>query len=146
MSIPSRELPTYKGRYIGVVALTIAQTLVGFVHLAFGLWLLFSTHIELFAGLLGSSSVPDAYGIYTVVFGFLTLVFAGELWGHKWVGWVGNVAIALFVIMADFLVLLNLPSIPGIPKFAGLGEIVYSILVIIYLNQRHVKARYEISA
>ncbi|MCW4019277.1 MAG: hypothetical protein NWF00_11470 [Candidatus Bathyarchaeota archaeon] len=44
--------------------------------------------------------------------------------------------------MADSLVLLNLPSVPGIPRLAGVGEIPYSILVLIYLLEPKIRKQY----
>jgi len=72
----------------------------------------------------------------------LTVVFAVFIWQGKKAGWVGTIAVSLFVIVADSLTLLDLPSIPGIPKFAGFGEITYSILIMIYLCTRQVRAKY----
>jgi hypothetical protein len=71
-------------------------------------------------------------------------MFASLLWLQSRWGWVGTVAVSVFVIAADSLTLLNLPSIPGIPKFAGFGEITYSIIVIVYLLQAHIKIAYRI--
>ena len=114
--------------------------LVGFIHVVFGFWMLVSPHVAPFAGILGSSSGPDIYSVYTITFSLLTLLFAVGLWQQKRGGWIGTVAVGLFVIIADSLTLLNLPSIPGIPKFAGFGEITYSLLVIAYLLQGHIES------
>jgi hypothetical protein len=43
------------------------------------------------------------------------------------------------------LPLLNLPSIPGIPRFAAVAEIIYSLVVLLYLSQTHVRNKYKIS-
>ena len=137
MKNPPRTLPTYRGRSIGIVTLVVAQVLVGFIHVVFGAWMLFSPHMAPFAGILGSSSGPDIYSVYTITFSLLTLLFAVGLWNQKRWGWIGTVAVAVFVIIADSLTLLNLPSVPGIPKFAGFGEITYSILILLYLSQQH---------
>jgi hypothetical protein len=51
----------------------------------------------------------------------------------------------MFVIAVDALTLLNLPSIPGIPKAAAVPEIIYSLLVLLYLSQTHVRIKYDIS-
>lgn len=139
-------MPTYRGKNIGIVALVAAQLLVGFIHAVFGMRILSSSHVENFADVVGFSSGPDVYGVYTTAFGFLTLLFAAGLWLQKQWSWVGTAAVAVFVIAADSLTILNLPSIPGIPKFAGFGEITYSILVLVYLGQWHVRAKYRIVA
>ena len=82
------------------------------------------------------------YDVYTFVFGLLALVFAVFIWQGKKVGWIGTVAVSLFVIAADSLTLLDLPSIPGIPKFAGFIEIAYSVLVVGYLLQTRIRRKY----
>ena len=135
----------YKGRSLGIVFLIGAQVLVGFIHVVFGFWLLTATWIPSSVGVFGSSSAPDIYSVYTIVFGFLTLLFAVLLWFQKRGGWVGTLAVLVFVIVADALTLLDLPSIPGIPKFAGYGEITYSIFVVLYLFQPHVRTKYGIT-
>lgn len=83
-----------------------------------------------------------AYDVYTFVFGLLALVFAVFIWQGKKLGWVGTVAVSLFVIVADSLTLLDLPSIPGIPKFAGYTEIAYSVLIVVYLCGSRVRKKY----
>ena len=135
----------YKGRSLSIVFLIAAQVLVGFIHVVFGFWLLTATWIPSSEGIFGSSSAPDIYSVYPLVFGFLTLLFAVLLWLQKRGGWVGTLAVSVFVIVADSLTLLDLPSIPGIPKIAGYGEIAYSILVILALFQAHVRAKYGIN-
>ena len=136
---------TYKGRSLGIVLLTAAQTLVGFIHIVFGFWLLTAPRITPFVGNIGTSSSADIYSVYTIVFGFLTLLFAGLLWLQKRWGWVGTIAVLVFVIVADSLTLLDLPSVPGISKLACYGEITYSILVIFYFVQSRVRTKYRIN-
>ena len=131
----------FKGRYLGTAILVVAQIIIGFIHIVFGIWLLSASAAPL-AGVASFGS--DVYSVYTVVFGFLTLVFAFAFWLRKTRGWYGIVAVSAFVIAADSLTLLNLPSIPGIPKFAGFGEISYSIMVVLYLLQGHVRTAYRI--
>jgi len=135
----------YKGRSLSVVFLITVQVLVGFIHVLFGFWLLTATWMPSSVDIFGSSSAPDIYSVYTIVFGFLTLLFAVLLWLQKRGGWVGTFAVSVFVIVADSLTLLDLPSIPGIPKIAGYGEITYSILVTLYLLQAHVRTKYGIT-
>jgi hypothetical protein len=135
----------YKGRSLGIVFLIAAQVLVGFIHVVFGFWLLTAMWIPSSEGIFGSSSAPDIYSVYTIIFGFLTLLFAVLLWLQKRGGWVGTLAVLVFVIVADSLTLLNLPNIPGIPKIASYGEITYSILVILCLFQAHVRTKYGIN-
>ena len=125
---------SYKGRTIGILTLTVAQLLIGTIHLLIGL------------GLLGIKIVNNqgslAYDIYTIAFGSLILVFAVYIWHGKKAGWIGTFAALLFVIVADSLTVLNLPSIPGIPSFAAPTEIAYSIIVIAYLSLPHVRRKF----
>ena len=92
-----------------------------------------------------SAQLPEIYSVYTLAFGLLTLSFTYGLWlGKNW-GWNGTVAVSTFVLVADTLALLNLPSIPGIPKLAAAAEIIYSLMVLIYLSQTYVRANYKFS-
>ena len=129
-----REPITYKGRSIGILVLTVAQLFVGAIHVFFGFLLL--------AFQLSILQTTVAYDIYTIVFGLLTSVFAVFIWqGKKW-GWIGTIAVSIFVSVADALAILNLPSIPGIPKFAAPTEIVYSIVIMVYLLTNNVRKKY----
>jgi len=128
----------YKGRGLGIVILTAAQVFIGVIHVFFGLLLLaFESSIM---------STSQAYDVYTFVFGLLVSVFALFIWQGKKAGWVGTVAVSLFVIVADALTLLDLPSIPGIPKLPALAEIAYSILIVVYLSQSHARNRFFASS
>ncbi|HCW08686.1 MAG TPA: hypothetical protein DGG95_15110, partial [Cytophagales bacterium] len=86
------------------------------------------------------------YDLYTFIFGLLALVFAVFIWGGKKVGWIGTVAVSLFVIVADSLTVLDLPSIPGIPKFPAIAEIAYSLLIVFYLLQDNIREKYLVQA
>jgi len=130
-----REFPTYHGKSLGIIALTAAQFLIGTIHVLFGLWLLTS---EITAG--SQATIP--YDVYTLFFGVLVLLFAGLIWQGKKLGWIGTITISLFVTIADALTLLNLPSIPGIPKGAALLEIAYSVLIVCYLFLPHVRRKF----
>jgi hypothetical protein len=90
------------GRRTGIVILVSVQSFIGVIHCFFGLWLL-------------SISMTDyAYNLYTVFFGLAALLFAFGLWIGKGWGWFGTVSTSTFVVIADALTLLNLPSIPGV--------------------------------
>ena len=125
-----------KGRPLGFFILISAQLLVGAIHVIFGLLLLAFEVSSPF-----SSTV--VYDIYTFLFGLLVIIFSIYLWQGKKIGWIGTITISLFVIAADSLTLLNLPSIPGIPKFPALAEIGYSVLVISYLSLGYVRMRFS---
>jgi len=126
----------YKGRSIGILVLTAAQLLIGSIHFLIGFVLLTSENSFLHATV--------AYDVYTIVFGLLVLIFGWFIWQGKKSGWNGTVAVSIFVIVADALTVLNLPSIPGIPKFAAPTEIIYSIVVIAYLLQTRVRKKFGI--
>jgi len=117
------------------------QLLIGSVHVFFGFWMLLS--IPSIVPLFGSTAFQAEiiYGWYTVVFGLLTLIFTYPLWmGKKW-GLLGTIGVSTFVVVADSLTVLDLPSVPGIPKFAAAFEITYSLLIVIYLLQRGLKRK-----
>ena len=135
MSTKQPPIITYKGRRLGIVILVVAQLIIGAIHAFFGLLLLAYEDLSF----LPATAV---YDVYTFVFGLLALVFAVFIWQGKKVGWIGTIAVSLFVIAADSLTLLDLPSIPGIPKFAGFTEIAYSVLVVGYLLQTKTRRNY----
>ena len=126
---------SYKGRSIGILTLTVAQLLIGTIHLLLGLGLL---AVEIL-----NNQGSLAYDIYTIAFGSLLLVFAVYIWRGKKAGWIGTYAALLFVIVADTLTVLGLPSIPGIPSFAAPTEIAYSVIVIVYLSLPHVRKKFS---
>jgi uncharacterized membrane protein (DUF2068 family) len=84
-----------------------------------------------------------AYNLYTVFFGLAALLFAFGLWIGKGWGWFGTVSTLTFVVIADALTLLNLASIPGIPKFAAVAEIIYGLIVLLYLSSLYNKKQEE---
>lgn len=130
--------PTFKGRTLGITTLTILQLLIGAVHVFFGSWLLTaSTSIVPFS-VMESSTI---YSVYTVMFGFAAAILAYGIWLQKSWGSLGTIALSLFVITADSLTVLNLPSIPGIPKFAAGTEVFYSLIIIVYLLQTKVRIK-----
>ncbi len=134
----SHPKPTYKGRSLGVTVVTVAQFLIGAIHVFFG-FLLLAFEISFIQATI-------AYDLYTVVFGLLVLIFAYYFWNGKKSGWTGTVAVSLFVTAVDVLALLDLPTIPGVPKFAGFAEVLYSVLLVAYLLQSHVRKKYLINA
>ena len=135
MSKKQPPIITYKGRNLGIVILVFAQVIIGAIHVFFGLLLLVYENFSF----LPATAV---YDVYTFLFGLLALVFAFLIWQGKKGGWIGTIAVSLFVIAVDSLTLLDLPSIPGIPKFAGFTEIAYSVLIIGYLLQNRIRRKY----
>ena len=81
-----REPIIIKGRNLGIAVLTVAQLLIGVIHILFGLWLLSSESSLLHATV--------AYDIYTVTFGALVLIFAIFIWNSKYLGFIGTIAVS----------------------------------------------------
>jgi hypothetical protein len=136
----SKKPPTiiYRGRNIGIVILTVEQLIIGGIHAFFGLLLLaYENYSSIYA--------TTAYDVYTFVFGLLTLFLSVLIWRKNKAGWIGTVAVSFFVIAVDSLTLLDLPSIPGIPKFPAITEIGYSLLVVFYLLQGGIRKKYLVS-
>jgi uncharacterized membrane protein (DUF2068 family) len=127
---------------LGIIVLTVAQFTIGIIHVFFGFLLVFA---ESSAAFIISAQPSLIYSIYTLAFGLLILIFAYGIWlGRRW-GWTGTVGVFIFVIVVDAFTILNLPSIPGIPKLAASAEIVYSLGVLLYLSQKHVRAQFKSS-
>ena len=128
-----REPITVNGRSLGIAILTAEQLFIGVIHVLVGSLLL----------VFSSAILPATltYDVYTLVFGLLVSVFAWFIWLGKKAGWIGTVAVLVFVIVVDTLKILNLPSIPGIPNFAPPTEVIWSTLVIIYLSTRNVRIK-----
>lgn len=124
--------PKFRGRGLGITGLVAMQLLIGVIHVFFGALLLV---FEDFSFL----PITAAYDVYTLVYGLLILFFAVLLWQGKKAGWIGMVAVSLFVIVVDSFVFLDLPSVPGVPKGPALLEIAYSVIVIAYLIFLHVR-------
>ncbi|MCW4024963.1 MAG: hypothetical protein NWF01_08015 [Candidatus Bathyarchaeota archaeon] len=118
----------FKTKGTSIISITALQLFIGAVHVIFGLLLI---TIQL-----------TAYSVYTVVFGLFVLVFAVLVWQEKKLGWIGTVTILFFVVVVDSLTLLDLPSIPGIPKVAGAIEITYSVIVVTCLCLPWVRRRF----
>jgi hypothetical protein len=70
------------------------------------------------------------------------MVFAVLIWQGKKAGWIGTITVSFFVIASDSLTLLDLPSVPGVPKFPASTEIAYSLFIILYLFQTGVRRKY----
>jgi hypothetical protein len=47
--------------------------------------------------------------------------------------WFGTALTFVFVVIADALTLLNLPSKTSIPKFVAAAEIFYNVIILLYL-------------
>ena len=135
----SKKVVTYRGRFLGIAVLVVVQFIIGIIHVFFG-----------FAMLSGNFSVaafsitPLVYSIYTLAYGALTLLFTYLVWADKRLGWIGTIVISLFVILADILTVLDLLGFLGIPKAAAIGEVPFSILVLGYILQNHVRSRFSI--
>ena len=138
MTIKKTDI-TFKGRYLGVTFLVVVQFIVGFIHMFFGVAMLAGNF-----SVATYSATPIVYSVYTLVYGCLTFFFTYLVWTTKRLGWIGTLAISFFVIFADTLTVFNLFNVLGIPKLAAIGEIPFSILIIIYLLQQHVRSKYNV--
>ena len=114
---------SFKGRYPGVFVLAILQFLGGAIHVAIGLGLTFAMSGEM------------VYNVYTFLYGVFSIIFAYGLWAGKKSGWLGTIIVSLFVIVVDVSALLGVSLIAGVPRTAAFGEIVYSLVVLLYLFQ-----------
>jgi uncharacterized membrane protein (DUF2068 family) len=110
--------------------------MIGITHVFFGFWLLSVSQPSIDFSAQTPSTI---YSVYTVAFGFAVTIFAYGIWLQKKWGLYGTVVTSLFVTFADVLTILNLPSIPGIPKLAAVPEIIYSLFVMLYLFQSKIR-------
>ena len=124
MDLSEFKYPTsFKGRYLGFFVLVILQFLNGLLHAAIGLTLVFA----------GSGQLD--YNVYTLLYGIFNVVFAYGLWAGKKSGWLGTIVMSIFVIVVDISAVLGISLIAGVPRAAALGEIMYSLFVMVYLYQ-----------
>jgi hypothetical protein len=130
MAIPP---PTFSGRTLGFTILVSSQLAIGSIHVLFGLWFLSIPRIVPFFGSTAFNS-KLIYGFYTVAYGLLTLIFTVALWARKTIRLIGTIGICISIITVDSLTLLNLPDIPGIPTFAAVPEIAYSLFVLLFFS------------
>lgn len=114
-----------------MLILVMFQAFVGAIHVVFGL------------SLAVGSSLLVAYGVYTLLYGIIDAVSAYGLYVGKFWGWTGTVAISIIVVIIDTFTVLDRSIIPGVPKFAAIGEIPYSTAVIIYLIQPKITKSYN---
>ena len=138
MTIKKDEI-TFKGQYLGVTFLVIVQFIVGLIHMFFGLAMLSGNF-----SVASYSVTPIVYSVYTLVYGCLTFFFTYLVWTTRRSGWIGTVAVSCFVILADTLTVFDLVNVLGIPKLAAIGEIPFSIIIIVYLLQHHVRSKYNV--
>jgi uncharacterized membrane protein (DUF2068 family) len=139
MKRPDRVV-TFRGRFLGIGVLAAIQVINGLIHTFFGLLLVLGTYMSM----ADSSNAPSVFSFYTLIYGILTLLFTYLLWKDKRSGWIGTVAVALFVILADSLTVLDLLTFLGIIKTAAIVEIPYSLVTVLYLIQNHVRTKYGI--
>ena len=147
----SDKVPTFRGRFLGIAILVGIQVINGLIHTFSGLVLV----LDILIRMASSSNAPFIFGVYNLIYGLLTVFFIYLLWKGRRLGWIGTVAVSLFVIIEDTLTVLNLLNFPAILKTAAFGEIPYStcmharalmhLLITIYLLQNHVRSKYEIN-
>ena len=132
---------TFRERFLGITVLVVVQLIVGIIHVIFGFALLSGGF-----SVVSYSMIPMMYAFYTLIYGLLTLFFTYLIWLGKRSGWIGTVAVSLFVIIVDILAVLDLSNVLGIPvpNVAAIGEIPFGILILVYLLQYHVRSKYGI--
>jgi hypothetical protein len=128
-----------KGRYLGVFVLVVIQLIVGIIHTFFGFTMVLGIY-----SVVSVSTAPMVYSYYTLAYGLLTLFFAFLFWIGKRLGWIGTIGISIFVIFVDILAVFSLFNVLGIPKLAGLGEVPYSLFILFYLFEDHIRLKYSI--
>ena len=134
-----KTVVTVGGRFFGVALLTVVQFIVGVIHMVFGFTMVSGT-----APIAGYSVEWMTYSAYTWTFGCLTVLFTYLFWARNRLGWIGTAAVSLFVIVADTLTVFGLLNVLGIPAVAATLEIPFSILILVYLLQNHIRTEYNI--
>ena len=137
MKRPSQVI-TFRGRFLGITILVFIQFINGIIHTFSGFALLLGSYIPI----APSSIAPLIFNYYTLAYGGLTVFFTYLLWGGKRLGWIGTVTVALFVIIADALTVIDLLTFLGIVKTAAILEIPYSLVTVLYLIQNHIRSKY----
>ena len=118
---------SFKGKYLGILVLTILQLLNGVIHAAIG-----GAFFVLGIGVM-------SYNVYTFFYGVFNLIFLYGLWTGKKIGWIGTILVSIFVIIIDVCVTLGIQLIPGVPKNVAIGEIVISVAILVYLLQPKIR-------
>ena len=118
---------SFKGKYLGILVLTILQLLNGVIHATIG------------GGFFVLGIGVMSYNIYTFFYGVFNLIFLYGLWTGKKIGWIGTILVSIFVIIIDVCVTLGIQLIPGVPQNAAVGEIVISVAILVYLLQPKIR-------
>jgi hypothetical protein len=134
------KIVSIKGRFLGIAVLVVIQCINGIIHTFSGVALLLGSYIPM----ASSSNAPLILSFYTLTYGILTIVFTYLLWKGKRLGWIGTVTVLSFVIIADILTIFDLITFLGVVKTAGIGEIPYCLVILLYLIQNHVRSKYSI--
>ena len=134
------ENVTIRGRDLGILFLVSTLSIIGLIHLGFGLAMILG-----YISFAAYPTLPTIYSAYTLVYSLLTLFFAYLIWKRNRVGWVGTVGISLFVIAVDLLAALDLSNLLGIPSPSlAAGGIPFNIIIVFYLLQNHVRSKFNI--
>jgi len=130
---------TFRGRYLGVTFFVIVQFIVGIIHIFFGLAMLSGSF-----SFASYSVTPIVYSFYTFAYGCFTFFFTYLVWITSRFGWIGTVAVSFFVILADTFAVFNVINFLGIPELAAIGEIPFSIVIILYFLQYHIRSKFNV--
>ena len=139
---------SFRGEFLGLFFLAIAQFLMGAIHVVAGIFLLRAPYV--FSSTFPVTEITPIFGVYTFLYGLLTLIFAYGLWtGNRW-GWIGTIILCMiFIIMASSTLLLT--EIRGVPIFTRridiermhIIDVTYTFVVLLYLIQPHIKRSFS---
>ena len=135
------ELPSsFRGEFLGLFLLTLAQFLMGGIHVVAGIFVLLVPYV--FSSVFAVTEITLLFGVYSLLYGLLVLVFAYGLWtGNRW-GWIGTTILCIFVVVEASSTLL-LTLIQGVPMSARIVDITYSFVVLLYIIQPHIKRSFS---
>jgi hypothetical protein len=143
------KLPlSFRGEFLGLFFVAIYQFLMGVIHAVAGIFLLLAPYV--LSSVFAVTEITPIFGVYTFLYGLLTLIFAYGLWtGNRW-GWIGTTILCIIVIIEASSTLL-LTLIQGIPihvtslDIAQLRiiDITLTFVVLLYLIQPHIKRSFS---
>jgi hypothetical protein len=140
--------PSFRGAFPGLFFLAIAQFFIGVIHVVAGIFLLLAPYVLSF--IFPVTEITPIFGVYTFLYGLLTLIFAYGLWtGNRW-GWIGTTILCIFFIIEASSTLL-LTEIQGVPIFtrsidterAHIIDLIYTFVILLYLIQPHIKRSFS---
>jgi hypothetical protein len=117
---------------------------MGVIHVVAGIFLLLVPYV--LSSVFTVTEITPIFGVYTFLYGLLTLIFACGLWtGNRW-GWIGTTILCIIVIIEASSTLL-LTLIQGVPIHvtsfniaqSRIIDITLTFIVLLYLIQPQIK-------